>query len=66
MNTKPNHMTCHNPACHREIHRRDALLRSVSLVQVAFCSRACVEVFGQLDAAARSVPEQRRAMGRVR
>ena len=52
---------CHNPACHRPVARRDAYLRSVSLVQVAFCSAACVEVFGQLDTAARTaIPAQRR------
>jgi hypothetical protein len=58
---------CHNPACHRPIRHADAYLRSVSLVQVAFCSAACVAMFGQLDAASRRpVPEQRRPVGRVR
>lgn len=61
MNTKPNHTTCHNPACRREIHRRDAYLRSVSLTQVAFCSPACVALFDALDKSARRpIPEQRR------
>jgi len=58
--------TCHNPACHRPVKRGDAFLRSVSLEQVAFCSMACVEVFGQLDQAARSVPVQRRPIARAR
>ena len=58
---------CHNPACHRPVARRDAFLRSVSLVQVAFCSAACVEVFGQLDSAARRpAPVRRPVAGRVR
>lgn len=51
---------CHNPACHRPVAHADAYLRSVSLVQVAFCSAACVAMFSQLDAARRQpVPEQR-------
>lgn len=62
-----NHI-CANPACHRPVARRDAFLRSVSLTQVAFCSAACVEVFGQLDTAARTaIPAQRRPIaGRAR
>lgn len=58
---------CHNPACRRPIHRADAYLRSVSLQPVAFCSLACVELFGALDESARqAVPEQRRPAARVR
>ena len=44
-------MICHNPACNRPIHRRDAYLRSISLVQVGFCSAGCVAMFDELDAA---------------
>lgn len=62
MNIKPNHIVCHNPACGREVVRGDALLRSVSLQQVAFCSEGCVDVFDQLDKATRApkIPAQRR------
>lgn len=57
-----NESTCHNPACRKPVARRDAYLRSVSLEQVAFCSKACVDVFVQLDQAARQpIPEQRRS-----
>ena len=53
---------CHNPACHRPINRAVAHLRSVSLVQVAFCSPGCVTMFDTLDKAGRRpVPEQRKA-----
>lgn len=51
---------CHNPACHKPVARRDAFLRSVSLVQVAFCSQGCVDMFDQLDKMVRvSIPAQR-------
>ena len=54
---------CHNPACHAPVNRGDALLRSVSLVQVAFCSPGCVRMFDTLDKAERRpVPEQRKAV----
>jgi hypothetical protein len=63
MNTKPNTHLCDNPACRRPVRRGDAYLRSISLEQRAFCSPACVEVFAELDAAARrpAIPEQRTA-----
>lgn len=67
MNTKPNHETCHNPACGRDVPRGDAFLRSVSLEQVAFCDQACVDVFDALEKESRRpIPEQRPAEGRIR
>lgn len=65
MNEIHTHEQCHNPACRRPVVRRLAFLRSISLEQVAFCSRECVEEFDQLDAAnghrPQRIPAQRRA-----
>lgn len=55
--------TCHNPACRRPVVRRLAYLRSISLEQVAFCSRECVEQFDRIDARQghHVIPAQRNA-----
>ena len=61
------HTHCDNPACHKPLHRGNALLRSVSFEQLAFCSPGCVTMFDTLDKAERRpVPEQRKAEARVR
>lgn len=61
MNHTQSQSTCHNPACRKPVVRRLAYLRSISLEQVAFCSKGCVEMFDELDGAAghHRIPAQR-------